>query len=832
MRLVLNRQAAAECDTAGVAAGRNFAKSINVTLVYEMLPSNQSDYTGVSVCECLRLNAAGDYTPVGVPATVAGVAAMPRCAISHADGSVTLFASEGNTLYIIERDSVTPCDIGSPVVNVVAAGDDALVVTGDGGRFRCSRGDGEAWSVADDDVRLPVVELTCEDAGPLSCTVASRKLSQAYSLNYQFSQADRAALFRDFCDAYRAIDRDARVAGAHLQPVVAYYRLLDAAGGVLAVSPPMVLAHPDGAQCAGSQLLYSDDRQVVDAYTLSGRSWKVRARFPADASAASCVSRFELLATPMFHPADFSADNCCTPVRETGSTVFARISMSGAAVGITASSPLPSARNIRAAVARIESMAGVVYAAADPFSAAGSREITLDYAPAGDADSDIAAVRAAFARDVVSVPPVQALMSRPHCVTGAVAATASGVTLWGDLTVRRFAGHSPAAFAVEFADRSWYGYTVVTFADGSTRVFSTVGTGHAPLRFNPVLSYPSPDAVSLTIAVRSSGEQTRVATFPLVPDASGRRAVYVHPGCVAFEITSTSPSYSVPSETRSDRRLPSAIAVTGAGTPSEVLAVGELSAGAVSSLVPARFGQSSWDFGRCRFYACGEGGIHSVSVNAARSALSVSLLDSRPVAGSQAVAVADEAVMAVAGGDLVSVSASRVTTLRPGVEAAMIAWNGRRRELWCVDSLGRADVVCFDFRRRRYTRSGAGVRGVLSCAAGAYALTADGAVVDISREILPSAVAVAYVRGDRAAVLREPLSVSVDVRATSFTGFVALMQGRTGGVIALRRINGAVRSPLSFCVMSRPRRDVLVELQATVTPDFELRKISVNYGAD
>lgn len=796
-----------------------------------MLPSNQSDYTGVTVCERLRLNAAGAYVPVGVPAQVAALAAVPRCSIAHADGTISLFASEGDTLYVIRQGVASAHALGSAVRNVVAVGDDALVTTEAGRRYRC-RLDGSAWTVSDEDAALPVVELSCEDAGPLSCEVASRKLSQVYDLGLQLSSADRSALFSDLCDAYRSLDRDARAAGAHLQPVIAYYRLSDASGNVIMTSPPMVLAHPEGAQCTRSVLLYSDDRRTVDPYVFSGSCWRLKARFPADAVAAARVSRFELLTTPMFHPSDFVARNCCTTVRVAGTTAFVRMNVLNSVNGITSASPLPSARNVREALARLESMARVVYAVNNPFSATESREVALDYAPAGDADADISAVKAAFAGTVDAVNPARALMRRPNIVTGAVAAAASDVVVWGDLTVRRFAGHSPAAFAVGFTDRSWYGYSEVTFSDGSSRVFSAVGTARAPTRFNPVLSYPSPDAVSLTLAVRVSGWQTRTAVFPLAPEASGRYAIYVHPSCEAFEIESLSDTYSVPSENCRDLRFPAAVAVASASDPMEMTAVGEVSAGAVRALVPARFGQSSWDFGRCRFYACGDGGIHSVSVNASRTALSVNLVDSRPVEGCQAVAVTGEGVMAVAGGDLVGIAASRVTTLRPDTGAAMLAWNGSRRELWCVDALGRADVACFDFGRRRFTVSDAGLRRVLSAASGAYALTDNGCIVDISREIWPATVDVAYIRAGGAARLRRPVALLVDARAASFTGRVALMQGRTGGVVAGRSINGAIRSPLSLRVVSRPRLDVVVELKATVTPDFELHKLDVRYGSD
>lgn len=115
-------------------------------------------------------------------------------------------------------------------------------------------------------------------------------------------------------------------------------------------------------------------------------------------------------------------------------------------------------------------------------------------------------------------------------------------------------------------------------------------------------------------------------------------------------------------------------------------------------------GQSSWDYGRTRFYAFSSAGIHSLSTDVTRKTLSLSLLDSRVVAGSRAAAVCEEGVAAVASGDIVMMSGSKVSRIAdiPGTKA--LVWVHSHHELWCIGD-NFTKVMSFDHDKAVYELS-------------------------------------------------------------------------------------------------------------------------------
>ena len=460
----------------------------------------------------------------------------------------------------------------------------------------------------------------------------------------------------------------------------------------------------------------------------------------------------------------------------------------------------------------------------------------MEFAVEGDVTSDLAAVKRAAAAAVTPCSPLTALVSQPNMVSAA-ASTAVGDTLvMASLMVRRFRGYGPAAYAVGYADRSWYGYTEVTFADGSTRVYEASGTSRAPIRFAPVLWHPSPDAVALTITVRVSGERTRSITAALRRDATGRGALWVASGAVPFELAESGDAYSVPAETDTLLTMPQMVAVASVSDPSAVTATAQVPAGCLHAIVAAAHQQSSWDFGRIRCFVGGDSGIYSMSVSIDRSKIGISRIDARGVASQQAMTPTDQGVAAIAGGDIVMLSATRAATVRSSCGGVALAWRRGRRELWCIGADGGADIACYDYKQRRYTISDAAIVAVLSDGCYALAETAAG-IINLNDEDRGEAptVAVELRCVERCAQRRPIRSLTLDARCSAIDGVVSVCHAAgsrgldDGGIVAQRHIAGAVRSPLTFAVLTRGRTAVAVTLSGRVSHDFVMQKPQLSY---
>ncbi|MGM9851945.1 MAG: hypothetical protein ACI306_07400 [Muribaculaceae bacterium] len=802
-----------------------------------MLPSRQNDYTGVTRCEGLRLNAEGRYEVAALPPGAMADYGQPRCVVAHADGGHTIVASRGAVLTFAGGGVTQHFTLGADgVPMVVAAGYDVIAADTTGERYLFSRDAEGAWQMRLFDAALPVVEIQTADAGALSSHVDERQLSQTYTTGLRLAHKDRLALSGDLCDAYRGIDAAARAAGALWLPVVAYYRLYDSAGRLLLSSAPLLLMHPDGVGAVATDVvLTSADRHTIDAYDYTARAYKLTLRFAADSEAAKRVARIDLMVSPALHVSDLSGAGDCSLL--TGADeLFARLSLPSPGMGVSARTPIASQRCAAAVTERAAELCRCVYSLANPFSAESARQLTVEFAVEGDVTSDLAAVKRAAAAAVTPCSPLTALVSQPNMVSAA-ASTAVGDTLvMASLMVRRFRGYGPAAYAVGYADRSWYGYTEVTFADGSTRVYEASGTSRAPIRFAPVLWHPSPDAVALTITVRVSGERTRSITAALRRDATGRGALWVASGAVPFELAESGDAYSVPAETDTLLTMPQMVAVASVSDPSAVTATAQVPAGCLHTIVAAAHQQSSWDFGRIRCFVGGDSGIYSMSVSIDRSKIGISRIDARGVASQQAMTPTDQGVAAIAGGDIVMLSATRSSTVRSSCGGVALAWRRGRRELWCIGADGGADIACYDYKQRRYTISDAAIVAVLSDGCYALAETAAG-IINLNDEDRGEAptVAVELRCVERCAQRRPIRGLTLDARCSAIDGVVSVCHAAgsrgldDGGIVAQRHIAGAVRSPLTFAVLTRGRTAVAVTLSGRVSHDFVMLKPQLSY---
>jgi hypothetical protein len=480
-------------------------------------------------------------------------------------------------------------------------------------------------------------------------------------------------------------------------------------------------------------------------------------------------------------------------------------------------------------LSRMESMERVVASINRPFADSAQATVTIPARNPYSVAEEIAAVRKALRSNVTRIDSMTARLLPPHRFTAEVASTASGVTLWGKVKAERYEGFPLSVFAASTANRSWRAAVTVQFADGTeTAVWQGQSTVGCPATINPVLTYPSADAVKMTIALSASGQAPLKQSFDLSPDESGTCARYINTSLKPFELEASADAFVIPLANAVAYDLPDVIVATDAAQPQVAKAVAQLDCGTVTAIAAARVSQNAWDFGRSRFYVMTEQGINSVAVNAAMTALSVNLIDRRGVDGDSAVTVADDqVVVAAANGDLLAILSSRISTLRADTGYKQLAWVSSRRELWGIDSNGKVEVTCFDYDMSRYKRSGLTIRKVLDYAGGALAQTSD-AVVNLDNETASFAQSINWSVSisPKGMDLFTPDTLRLDMSALSFKGTVTM--SRTGLTTTpttpdiTANITGELRSPIILKSQTRPMRSLKLTIAADVAPDFRL----------
>ncbi len=631
--------------------------------------------------------------PVPLPAGAFGDGWLPFAEVPQVGSNSVVVCSRGATLAIVEGSSVLASfDLdGEPRCAMSAVG--SLTVMTDRSTFNLSVTE-DYISGSTPSRPTPPRFRTTKHIG-LSVNLPAIELSNSYSSATQFSSSDLRAISQNINNAYNEVDSTARTSGVWWQPTVLQTILRDAAGQIVMMSPPTLIVHPDGEQFPTSIKMQTDSSANVLGQTIDIPAWKLAIDIPADAASTYAnVATLEVVASPSMHSADTSAQCSATLRRRTDDDYFC---VARYAQPTTAA----STRMVHEVMAHFDALQHTILTINNPAIYAG-QSVVINNPIGSNAKSDNAELLAALRKDISKISLSESRLQVPHTFVARMTAECGGTNIWADLTAFPFAGYGAEHFASSVRNSSWHAAAKVTFSDGFSVVTTSEGLDNAPKAFGPILSYPSADAVAITMTVLADGV-VRTGTFPLTADPTGSRALYIAPDLRPFELPLEVEAYVVPDENRPSRRMPDYLACSDAASPLSLTGITNFPAMDVITLVPARFGQSTWDFGRSRFYAMCRSGIHSLSVASDRKSLSLSLIDNRCPASPQAVAEANDAIYAIIGGDIVRISGTKVTTYATS-SALALAWNNRRRELWCIPDEGRAiEVICTDLGRQRYT---------------------------------------------------------------------------------------------------------------------------------
>ena len=648
-------------------------------------------------CVNLRPSDSGDFLVPALPpvpeAVPVGWRPLTTLSIS---GATRMLVANGTSIGLVSRGTVpNPIALDGTPLCVTPTVDGVIVMT----RRRPYRFHIDANSrlkLARHEIGLaPVLETY--DAGTVPVAFRSTPLSHTYTSGEELSRADRSAIIASARNFYREATRRISV---HWHPVLAYTRGVDSAGNEVFSTDPVLLSHPSGKKFNPLLVLDSTDNSTVDELTVDVPTWGLRLVAPdvqdyIDAG----VANVEVYVSPLIHSVDIDAEPTVERPRRASVHSFCSVALAPSVFAPASAGGSPSA------IASLFASAKDVcdYVNCIPTSSAASGVYPAFAASLNDPSRELARLLAVIKKPVERASYVDAMLAAPHVFSASSVATSSGSFVWAGLEVERFTGWDPRSYAAAYADSAWHACVEVEFADGTTVVKATEDSSRAPIALSPLLSYPAPDAVAMTFTVAVEGRGVASRRFPLSPDPTGRRSVFIDPSMEPVALTEQLEAYVIPAVADPVRiNFSETVAVGSVGAPLRLTASCRLTSGTVNAIAPMHFGQSSWDYGRTRFYVFTSRGIHMLSCDSSRKALSLSLIDNRIVNGSWAITDTEEGLAAIASGDVVLITGSNARTIARIPSARGLTWVHDDHELWCLTPEG-VEVVAFCHDYCKYT---------------------------------------------------------------------------------------------------------------------------------
>lgn len=657
----------------------------------------------------------------GVPVTVPGgcftMREGVRCVTVFHDGALkAVTGTEGSVTTIAAMVSAPECVIWI---------DDGLIVMPPEGvprRFVC---DGGVWRETELFPKLPPLMIVRHDTGTATAAVAVSTLHTAYTTTSQhLSDSDRESVDKAMREAYIRLSDSALLRGHYIQPVVARYRLIGEEGRVLYTSAPVIVAPANGMQGVTATLrLTGQGFMTCGATQLSAIEFvpAIEHVSAPDATWRALVRSVELQVSPQLHP--YSA------------TLPGDSSKSGAsATELTMTVSLPGVDPHRDTAAQGTRVAACVAAIID-----NADSVLQPMSPASDTQSELRRLREIASMrggGVTADTSLAVSLAAPHTFTASAVARSGDLVAWGNLTVKPFEGYSLPEMSIAAAASQGSVPTAVkvTMHDGSTVVRMAMLAGHASPQLSPLLTYPSADAVEMTLL---AGD--KALTVPLTPTPCGRAAYYLNPALKPLTLDEERGGFVVPSASPRIRHYPSAVAVCPVDNPLAAIAVSHGDGTDISAVLAAPRHSNSFTVPSARFYLFGSGGISSMTLADNRRRVNLNLLDSRGVEGPHAVTPTDSGVAAIAGGALVSVTGTRPRTLLAHCRAKALGWSGRYGELWCTGApaadTGDEALITSADGDVIYTRDGIGIAGCVSTGTGMMIVTTAGELLDTSEEV-------------------------------------------------------------------------------------------------
>lgn len=813
------------------------------------------------VCSNLSLDSACCHLRAeGVPAITARTAARPVA--RYSDSGITIYADGCRLLWQPDSPAGTaPAEFAvlkAEPTAVLLTGEKEMTVATSEGLYRLAFSDSGAPKCSSCAGSYPAVWFEEYSEQTLTQDLGEARLSGDYSSRSgALNAADTARLTADLLAAYTALSDKARAGGLCMQPVMMRWRLADADGKTLLTGAPVLVGPKEGAGgCIEFHAALADGLGSRQATQISSAVYRLRVRTSVGTTAEAARCRKLIVeATLPLHPLDSSAQ-CPTRISRSadGSKTTLSFRLPGSSAGMA---DAPALRDclVKGLIPNVGELYRTIAEIDNPFSSSKSVELRAEDFPTADPAEACRTMAAAAGRRPDKASRAEALCSAPHSF-GAMAGAVSGDTvMWGGIKPFRFGGFCPQSFFRDFTgNEAWYASATVSFADGkSVTVAENIGSGR-PERVRPVLWYPAPDAVAMTLCIVADGRVTQ-AQFPLTATADGRGAAWVAEGAkpVAWydvAVDSASAPSATPPFSLAVSPMPGAVATARLGQPEAAIGLNTVTAGKIVALHPAPSGDSAFGYAYRRFIIFCSAETLMATTNANGGLRSVDYFDYRALASANHVTPTTDShspLMAVLGGDLTAIGRRRCVTLIRGFGAHSLGWDARNSRLWASGNNGDTKVLSAN-ASALHTLTTTLTGPMLTTPDGLLACGSDDSGACVYFTGLPGkptdvdVVCRAVCKAPAEARTGRPMRVScaiVSMQANSFCGSLKVTGSRTapcaaGAADALCssvNVDGSVRGGVNTGgFFSQPFPYVAVTVRGKVSPDFCLSHITLLFA--
>ncbi|MDE6378472.1 MAG: hypothetical protein K2K72_06990 [Duncaniella sp.] len=651
-----------------------------------------------------------------VPGGLMRMADGEECLIVYREGTLLAFRGVEETVVATMAAPprfVLPADDGNAIL-VMPRGERPVLY-----RYEAASG---SWSEGELYPDLPAITLVRNDMDTVTVPIPALTLKGDYNTTSRsLTQPDADSVTAAVAKAYTDLCAQAAARGQFLQPVVARYRLRALDGSVVYTSAPMVISAAAGMQATRTRLeLTGDGGRQASLVPLTATLFTVSHTFsaPLPQQWSRLLQGVEILVSPQLQP---YAEGLPSQIRHTASSATMQtftVSLPG--TDRDGASSLP-ARTVAALLDNEEDPACWTPLSTRPV-------LTLKQECA--LISSLLKLSAPYPDEQTRL---ERRLSPPHSFTAGCGARNGDLMAWGNLEVLPFGGYSPAEMVTGRVHSEWAACPMaaaVTMADGSVHVSSITLSNTEVASFSPLLAYPAPDAVELTLIAG----RKRV-TVSLHPTPSGRYSYWLSSDLAPLTPGDTLPSFLLPAKVEKRCQLPGAVALCSADTPLRPLAVSRTDCSVIHSIHATPRLANSLNSAESRFYALGTGGVYSLSPALNRSRLRISCIDQRPLLSPLLATEMPGGVAALLDGSLVTFTGTRVNELISPCAGVALAWNSRHRELWLsqADSAEAlvTDLTATDRWRRQLPSTGA---TLLSAGGAGRIVPADGRIYDLNSE--------------------------------------------------------------------------------------------------
>lgn len=662
---------------------------MNRDTVIGRLPLMGENQPGIAAEGCINLRRAerSDALELVPAAAAAGEdAAGVFATVGHPCGKLEFSVSATGTVSVHNTATGTTARVGTlsgRLISAHALGIGRVAVsTGAGGEMILIADDGTCRLATRGDLFAPL-RFEVYSEMELTAKVAARNLKETYDgRSVALSEADAAQLADDLLQAYRKLAYSAGASGLGMQPVLARYRLEGRGGELLFRSAPVVVMPAGGFQCMEEMSAkLSDDGRRREAFAVQALTWRMRLISAENrvVTASDEVERLVVEATMPIHPVQFGGVQWTALAADGSSGTRLRFFIPGCSVTM-AKATKRVAERLRQVYIHGEGAFHDVAEVKRPFDGSGS--LAVDFAPYGagfqSAKEQTAAIDRLIAADVAPRNAILARCRPPHRFYAAACDRVGEHVVWANVTARRFQGYPLEQFAlIAAAGTDWRASVTVTMADGEERAaVGSAGSNGAPLKLSPLLSYPSADAVAMTVSIERGDERFK-STFPLTPAPDGLSAYYFDPQCRLIEPSPADDEFSFGIHSGGERTFACAAVSAPVADCFNPTDASEASDGEIVAVRSVERRAGGWDFSQRRVYLFSRAGTQLGRLDSAGFWTSFNPFDSRAVESAGAVASTTDdrfPLVFIAGGDLLGLTSTSLVTLITGIEGHSLRW--------------------------------------------------------------------------------------------------------------------------------------------------------------